>query len=45
MAVFDLDARITEEDLSGINRRTRQPIFLYVEAESTAKTVQILSRS
>lgn len=41
MAVFDLDARITEEDLSGINRRTRQPIFLYVEAESTAKTVQL----
>jgi uncharacterized protein YegL len=34
MAFFDLEARITEQDLSRTNRKTRQPFYLYIEAET-----------
>lgn len=41
MAVFDLDAKITEEDLSGLNSKIRQPVYLYVEVESEAGAVEL----
>lgn len=41
MAIFDLDAKITEEDLSGINRKARQPVYLYVEAEREAGVTEL----
>lgn len=43
MAFYDLEASITEEDLSGTSRKARQPLFLYVEAETDAGIVDLKS--
>jgi uncharacterized protein YegL len=44
MQFFNLQARITEEDLSGVNRITRQPVYLYIEAQTDSAMV-LLKRS
>lgn len=41
MAFYDLEASITEEDLSGTSRKARQPLFLYIEAETDAGIVEL----
>lgn len=43
MPIYDLEANITEEDLSLTNGKARQPVYVYVEAESQAGVVELRS--